>query len=124
MVIINDDYIVEVDGRNYTLKSKYQKKTADDEDSEEFEFGTIGYYGNLKYAIKAAAEDLVRRKLIKGKHTLNESVEIINETYKEFAKLLDKTIEDFGNLAKTLDEHRESVETVPAKRGRKKKEQV
>ena len=119
MVILNDDYIVEIDGRNYTLKSKYQKKTEDDEGSEEFEFGTIGYYGNLKHAIKAAAEDTVRRKLTKEKYGLMEATEIINTTYREFSKLLNEKISDFN-----MNANENVKKSEPTKRGRKKKEQV
>lgn len=118
MIKLNDDYIIEIDGRNYTLKSKYEKKNIDDDEDTQFDFGTIGYYGNLKNAVKAAAEDKIRRKLSKGVHSLEDAVEIIDKAYREYEKAYNKATKGFGSgISEDIPEI-----VKPEKKTRKKKE--
>ena len=98
MIRVNDDYIIEVDSLNYTVKRDAHKTrvTVDKDTGEETEnnvFVTVGYYKNFASAIESVIGDMNRRQLSEGVHSLKESLNIILENNKRFSELLEKALE-------------------------------
>lgn len=95
MIQINDDYIVQIDNFNYTVMRDAHRKTtrtdkATGEVIETDAYITVGYYGDLAGAIKGVIEDMNRRELKDGIHTLKEALEIVTKNNNRFYELLDK----------------------------------
>jgi putative transposon-encoded protein len=98
MIKVNDDYIIEIDAFNYTVKRDLHKKTLKkdkilDEEIEVNLYRTVGYYGDLTSAIKGVITDMNRLKLSSGVHTLKEAVDIVLENNRRVSDLLEKALE-------------------------------
>ena len=99
MVRLNKEYIVEVDSYSYTLKRDSNKKIIKVDkntgaETEEDQYGVVGYYGDLKGSIRGAIKDMNDRKLAKGTHELLEAIEIINKNNEKFERILKKAIKE------------------------------
>lgn len=93
MVRVNDDYIIDVDSLNYTVKRDAHKtrivKDKDTLEEKEVEtFVTVGYYGDLAGAIKGVIKDTNRRELSEGVHDLKSALAIVKSNNDSFEKLL------------------------------------
>ena len=92
MIKIDDTYFIEVDSLCYTAKRKQpgKNKKGDDIMTEV----TIGYYGSVSAALRAAMDDITKRKLSDGDYTLEDAVKAINETYSMFEKILKDSVRE------------------------------
>lgn len=98
MIRVNDDYVIEIDSLNYTVKRDLHKKTLkkDKSTGEEVEtdlLKTVGHYNNLSSAIKGVISDMNRLKLSSGVHELQEAVNIVLENNRRVSELLEKALE-------------------------------
>lgn len=99
MIRLNKEYVVDVDSYGYTLRRDFNKKIVklDKSTGEEVEadqYGTVGYYRDLKGCIRGAIYDMNTRKLSKGTYELQEAIEIINKNAEKFEKVLKKAIRE------------------------------
>lgn len=101
MVKINDNYIVDVDENNYTLKrltgrktTRTDKRTGKTETTDGYII--VGYYGDLAGSIKGAIEDMNRQTLREGVHELTEALSIVLDNNRKFDGLLEKCLRDLG----------------------------
>lgn len=101
MVKINNEYIVDIDERNYTLKrltgrktTRENKKTGETEEVDSCVI--VGYYGDLAGAIKATIADMNRRDLRKGAHSLEEALNIVIQHNIMFNVYLEKCLTELG----------------------------
>ena len=77
MVKVNDDYIIEIDSLNYTVKrdehkTREEKVKGSDEVKVVPVFTTVGYYYDLATSISGIIKDMNRRQLGEGTHELHE----------------------------------------------------
>ena len=70
MIKLVNDYVVAVDSNNYTLQIDLHKINKKGEKL----YKIVGYYGDLKGAIKACIKDMNKRKFEDGEHTLMQAV--------------------------------------------------
>ena len=93
MVKVNDDYIIEVDSLNYTVKrdehrTREEKVTGSDEVKVVPVFTTVGYFYDLTASIRGVIKDMNRRELGSGTHTLQEAVDIVIKNNSRVTELL------------------------------------
>lgn len=98
MVRVNEDYIIDIDSYNYTVKLDQHKKIqVKDKTSGEYvsvdSFKTVGYYKDMSQAIKGIIEDINRRELSSGSFTLEESLKIILKNNNKVSELLENVLE-------------------------------
>ena len=90
MIVINEDYIVDVDSLQYTLKRKGVGKSKKGETIETTR--TVGYFRDLRACIKASAEDSKKELFKNNDYSLNEAIAKIQEINDTFSDLLNKAI--------------------------------
>ena len=94
MVKVNDDYIIEIDSLNYTVKrdehkTREEKVKGSDEVKIVPVFTTVGYFYDLATSIQGVIKDMNRRQLGEGTHTLREAVDIVLNNNEKIETLLD-----------------------------------
>lgn len=92
MIQINEEYFVEVDSYNYTLKRRYPGKNKKDEPIIREKI--IGYYGDLKGCLRGVLKDTQSRKFSEDTYTLTDAIRVIQETTDYFIKLLNEKIKE------------------------------
>lgn len=102
MVKVNDDYIIEIDSLNYTVKrDEHKTKEEKVKDSDEVKivpvFTTVGYFYDLASSILGVIKDMNRRQLGEGTHELREAVNMVMNNNRHFEALLEKALK--GELA-------------------------
>ena len=98
MVRVNEDYIIDIDSLNYTVKRDTHRKTVRKNKTTGLEeevdlFVTVGYFGNLTEAIKGVIKDTNSRDLSVGVHTLEEALEIVVANNNRVSELLERVLE-------------------------------
>lgn len=99
MVRVNDDYIIEVDSLNYTVKrDEHRVRVEADKDGNEVKrvpvFTTVGYYYDLATSIRGVIKDMNRRQLGNGTHELREAVNMVMNNNRHFEALLEKALKE------------------------------
>lgn len=89
MINLRDDYVIEVDPLNYTLKKDMKTK---DKKTGNPVYKIIGYYSTLESCIKGFIDLMQREKLAEGEYTLNEALNALRDIYSEFNTLLEKAL--------------------------------
>lgn len=96
MIRVNENYIIDIDSYEYTVKRDLHRKRTVKIKGEEVEvddFATVGHYGSLGSAVKGVIDNMNRCKLREGIHTLEEAVAIVLENNNKVAELLEKALE-------------------------------
>lgn len=93
MIRINDDWIIDIDKYNYTLRrdmhtTRIIKKNG--KEVEENVYTTVGHYSSLNKALDNLGKEILRYKLIDGEYTLKMAVEAIRECQDEWRRLTDE----------------------------------
>ena len=98
MVRVNDDYIIEVDSLNYTVKRDEHKTRAEKVEGNDVKvvpvFTTVGYYYDLETSIQGVIKDMNRRQLGEGTHELREAVNMVMNNNRHFEALLEKALKE------------------------------
>lgn len=92
MIKLVNDYVVAVDSYNYTLQIDLNKI---DKNGKKL-YKIVGYYGDLKEAIKACVKDMNKRKFEDEECTLMQAVQIINNNSKRFEMILENALKESG----------------------------
>lgn len=95
MVKVNDDYIIEIDSLNYTVKrdehkTREEKVKGSDEVKIVPVFTTVGYFYDLATSIQGVIKDMNRRDLGEGTHSLHEAIDIVLKNNRKVTELLEK----------------------------------
>lgn len=93
MIVVNENYIIEVDQYNYTPKAKVtrtNKKTG--EQYEDLEI--IGYYSSLQSALHGIIKYQTANSLANEEMSLESAVRCIQTCHKEFTDLLERVVND------------------------------
>jgi len=102
MVRVNNDYFIEIDSLNYTVKrdehkTREEKVKGSDEVKVVPVFTTVGYFYDLATSISGIIKDMNRRQLGEGTHELHEAVNMVMNNNRHFEILLEKALK--GELA-------------------------
>lgn len=91
MIRINDDWVVDVDEFNYTLKKDLHKKTPrknpDGTSTMVDSYKTRGYYSNLQSALNRLCDEMVVDKLSGADMSLKEAIVAIEECTREWRNI-------------------------------------
>lgn len=94
MIRINENWIVDVDEYNYTLKRDMHKtrtiKQKDGSTKEEEVYNTQGHFSSLDKALNRLGEEMVRERLKVPEIDLNTAVQAIRECTEEWRQLVEK----------------------------------
>ena len=98
MIRVNDDYIIEVDSFNYTVKrDTHKKRVVKDKitlkEKEIILYSEVGYFDDLTGAIKSIIDDMNKRDLSRRTVSLSEAVEIVLKNNCQVSDLLEKALE-------------------------------
>lgn len=98
MIRIDDDYYIDVDGRNYIICKDYHRtevrKMPDGREAKFKAFEAIAYYGSLSGAVSGLAKYLAMQKFSAGEYKLWEAVEEIRKINKGLSDLIEKYEDD------------------------------
>lgn len=97
MIKVTEDYLIDIDSRNYIAKRDTHKKIkltdpTTNESKEIDHLKVLGFYNNLSGAIKGIVEDMNKRQLKKEAKTLEDAIMIIKRNNERFEELLNKVL--------------------------------
>ena len=95
MIRINDDWVIDVDDHNYTLK-KDLHKTVKSKDKKTMvpAYKTVGYFSSPAKALDRLGEEIIRDKLSKPLNGLREVAEAIREAREEWREMVKMVTEE------------------------------
>lgn len=93
MIRINDDYVIDVDENNYTLKKDLHKKVSKDDRMVDL-YNVKGYYSSLESALNGAKQLFIAQYCAEGEKTLDEALKGIREINQEFVDTFIKAIKE------------------------------
>ena len=88
VIRVNEDYVIDVNRYEYTVKCS--KHTVDKKGEEVFE--TVGHYSTPEHAIKGVIGSMNKKQLSDGIHSLEQVVKIIVSNNAKFYDLLSKVV--------------------------------
>lgn len=88
MIRVNENYVIDVDERCYTVK--FDKHKTDKNGNAIYD--VCGYYGNLEGAIKGVIKSMNSKMLSEGIHTLEQALNIVTTNNKQFEAMLEKVV--------------------------------
>lgn len=91
MVRINDEYVIDVDEMNYTVKIDMHKKNKKGEDV----YKTVGYYTTMKNALDGVVNNRIARKLLDKDYSLEEALTTIRTIHQEYIDVYNKVLQEY-----------------------------
>ena len=89
MIRINEDYIIDVDEVQYTLKQDAHKTSIDKRTGQESPvYYVIGYYGNLENALRGYIRLQTNKRLKSGEYALREALDVIREEQERLERMI------------------------------------
>lgn len=88
MIILNNDYFIDVDDFNYTLKRDTHKKYADKNGKEINVTEVISYFSSLENALIGAKNYFINQSLQDDIYSLKEAVNIVINVNLEFERMI------------------------------------
>lgn len=96
MIRINDDWIIDVDEYNYTLKHNLHRTTnrklKDGTVKTEEVYESVGFYSTAEKAFERLHEEIIRDRLKGASHTLETACRAIREATAEWRELMEKAV--------------------------------
>ena len=97
MIRINDDWVIDVDDYNYTLKRDMhkviQRKQKDGTYINDNVYATKGHFSSLDKALKRLGDEIVRERLKGSEIDLHTAVMTIRECMDEWNRITEKILE-------------------------------
>ena len=93
-IILTDNFFIDVDPLNYTLKEKFEGKTKDGIEKESFR--TLGYYGNLRGAIRKYIEMHVQTEISDETLTIEKYAERVENAVFRAVRSVEDTLRRAG----------------------------
>ena len=89
MIRINDDWIIDVDERNYTLRKDLHRVTKSKDGTETPAYKTIGYFSAVSKALDALGEEIIREHLNAPINGLQELADAFRAARAEWRELVE-----------------------------------
>lgn len=90
MIRVNEDWIIDIDKYNYTLRRDMHTTRTVKKNGEEVEenvYTTVGHFSSLDKALENLGKEIIRYKLMDGEYDLKTAVEAIRECRDEWQRL-------------------------------------
>lgn len=88
MIIVNENYCIDVDKNCYTVKIDKHKT---DKSGEKI-YETVGYFTSLHGAIKGVINSMNKSKFNECTYTLEEAIKTVMDSNEHFEKILKKVV--------------------------------
>ena len=89
MIRINDDWVIDVDDRNYILKKDLHTDRKRKDGTTEHGWNIKGYFSSPGKALERFGEEIVRERLSVSNIGLSDAVRIIRESMEEYRKIIE-----------------------------------
>lgn len=89
MIKFNDDYFIDVDESNYTLKQDMHTDSKDKDGNLRHNYRVLGYYSTLNGALLGLKEVLTRKTLSEELISLNEAIRRVVEVNNQFKEIIE-----------------------------------
>lgn len=95
MILINDNYSIEVDGSPvcYTIKRRWMSQPKDGGEPKE-RSAVVGYYRTVEAALAAMVDQIVADDLSQGEYSLTEAIDRIKASRDELRRLIESRCDD------------------------------
>lgn len=95
MIRVNEDYVIEVDQYNFTVKFDKHKKYLNEKTGTETDvYDIVGHYSTLEGALSGCLKDIQIKKLSDKIYSLESAIKCVRETTKEFTSVMGKVLEE------------------------------
>lgn len=95
MIRIDDNYIIDADPYNYTVKFDRHKKYYNEKTGTETDvYDTVGHYTNLESALYGTLKDMERRNLAESEHTLKSALKVVRECHRRFTDVMNRVLRE------------------------------
>ena len=95
MIRVDNDYVINVDNRQYTACFDPHKTSIDKKTGKEIPvYKELGYYRKLQNAIKRILEHKAKNGLISDTYSLSEALTKLQGIYNEFEDILERAINE------------------------------
>lgn len=94
MIMINEDYSIDIDDSNYMVVSTEQKTRTDKTGKERLERTVYGYYTSLGKALEAVRELMVKDCLMDGCRSLSTALREVKKITEDFKKTIAEVTND------------------------------
>lgn len=91
-ITITDDYFVEVDALNYTLKHKYTISKGINKGNEKEEI--LGYFGTLEQALRKCSKDILDNRLDGATISLDGYINRLESDFRDFMRIIKLRVEE------------------------------
>lgn len=96
MIRFNDDWIIDIDEYNYTVKKDMHcirtRVRRDGTTYQEDVFDTKGYYGSLEKALKRIRDEIIKDEFKDSAHQLSEALQTIRECTREWNETVERIL--------------------------------
>lgn len=99
MIRITDDYVIDVDSLNFTVKKDKHKMTIDKDGNEKPAFDNVGHFITLENALKCVRNELFRNKISDVEIDLESAIKEFKKTNDEFVSVFKKAVNDFKEVS-------------------------
>lgn len=93
MITLFDDWVVVIDDMSYMLARIVGTKINKNTGRESTRYKSYGYFRDLRGALKAFSEELIRKNLRERVSTLSEALEIIKDSNARVEELLSEVVQ-------------------------------
>ena len=93
MIRVNDNWVIDVDDHNYTLKKDLHKKKKDRDGKIVDAYRVVGYFSTTARALDRLGEEILRDHLREPINGLAELADAVGEAQTEWRKLVFKITE-------------------------------
>ena len=95
MIRVNDDWVIEVDDHNYTLKKDlHRTELSRDKKKMVPAYAVKSYHPSLRRALERLHEEIIRDRLREADRTLAEACRAIRECTDEWRELTEQILEE------------------------------
>ena len=88
MITLFDDWVILVDDFNYSLARPVGMRKRRDGKGEEINYRRYGYFNGVSGCLRQLHEEIIRRELKDGRHTLAEALQVVSECTARVENLL------------------------------------
>lgn len=95
MIKVNEDYVIDVDQYNFTVKFDRHRKWLNEKTGVEVDvFDTVGHYSSLESALYACLKDMQVRKLSDEDMSLAKALKVVRDTTRRFTGTMNRVLRE------------------------------
>lgn len=95
MIRVNNDYVIDVDPYNFTVKFDRHRKYLNEKTGIETDvYDTVGHYSTLEAALEGCLKDMQVRKLADGEISLTKALKAVRDTTRRFTDTMNRVLRE------------------------------